>query len=61
MVERAISENPFFQDGELEFEAHKGHVVLRGQVSTFYKKQMAQEALRNIDGITQIENAVEVL
>ena len=61
LVEQAISQNPHLKKRELRFETHKGHVVLRGRVATFYQKQMAQEALRNVAGIQKIENALEVV
>jgi osmotically-inducible protein OsmY len=34
--------------------------VLQGVVGTFFQKQMAQEALRRVDGVQQIENNLEV-
>ncbi len=34
--------------------------MLRGTVKTYYHKQMAQEALRRVEGVDQIENQVEV-
>ena len=39
----------------------EGHVVLRGQVRSFYQTQMAQESVRHIDGITSIDNCLEVI
>jgi len=60
MVSSAISTNPYLAGRKLRFEAEAGRVVLRGTVSTFFQKQMAQEALRRIDGIQEIENQLEV-
>jgi len=34
--------------------------VLRGVVSSYYQKQMAQEAVRRLQGVEGIENHLEV-
>jgi osmotically-inducible protein OsmY len=41
-------------------ENHEGVLVLRGRVSSFYEKQLAQEAVRKLDGVDQIVNQIEV-
>ncbi|MFN9342710.1 MAG: BON domain-containing protein, partial [Planctomycetota bacterium] len=40
--------------------ADGGHLVLQGRVKSFFEKQMAQEALRTIDGVRTIDNQLEV-
>jgi osmotically-inducible protein OsmY len=35
-------------------------VILRGKVGSYFQKQMAQEALRGVDGVEAIENCLEV-
>jgi osmotically-inducible protein OsmY len=52
--------NPYVGRRNLRFEANEGRVVLRGTVQTFYEKQMAQEVVRRIDGVDQVDNLVEV-
>jgi osmotically-inducible protein OsmY len=47
-----------FQD--VRVEAADGRVTLKGSVRTFFQKQMAQEAVRRIDGVQQIENLLQV-
>jgi osmotically-inducible protein OsmY len=59
-VHVAIQSNPYLAGRKLRFEAENGRVVLQGTVGTFFQKQMAQEALRRIDGISEIENQLEV-
>lgn len=59
-VHSAIQTNPYLAGRKLRFEAAEGRVVLLGTVSTYFQKQMAQEALRRIDGIREIENQLEV-
>lgn len=59
-VSRALEGNPYLARRNLRFETHQGRVVLRGRVGSFFQKQMAQEALRAIDGVAEIENELEV-
>ena len=42
-------------------EYHDGVLVLHGQVPTFFQKQLAQEAVANLDGVRQVVNQVEVV
>jgi osmotically-inducible protein OsmY len=41
-------------------EAADGQVVLKGNVGSFFQKQMAQEAIRRVDGVERINNMLEV-
>ena len=41
-------------------EFHEGVLVLRGRVTSYYLKQLAQELVRDLDGIGAILNVVEV-
>gem|GEM_PF-573150 len=58
---RALSLNPYVPKKNLRVETHKGRVVLRGLVNSYFQKQMAQEALRRVDGIREICNELEVV
>ena len=40
---------------------HEGVLTLRGQVSRFYLKQVAQELIRRLDGAEEINNRLEVI
>ncbi|MFZ5832874.1 MAG: BON domain-containing protein [Planctomycetota bacterium] len=59
-VHRALSTNPYLGRRKLRLETHEGSVVLRGIVDTYFQKQMAQEALRQVEGVDQIVNELEV-
>jgi osmotically-inducible protein OsmY len=59
-VMEALTQNPYLPGRQLHFEAQHGKVVLRGVVGTYYQKQMAQETLRSIEGVHQIENLLQV-
>lgn len=59
-VDSVIKSNPFLAGRQLRFEAQEGRITLKGVVNSYFQKQMAQEALRKIDGVVEIENELEV-
>ncbi|HUT14032.1 MAG TPA: BON domain-containing protein [Thermoguttaceae bacterium] len=56
----ALERNPYLARRNLRFETYQGRVVLRGVVGSYFQKQMAQEAVRHIDGVDEIANELEV-
>jgi len=56
----ALSSNPHLFGHKLGYEAEEGTVVLKGVVNSYFQKQMAQEAIRRIDGVALIDNQLEV-
>lgn len=56
----ALSRNPHLSGRRLRFETEAGRVTLRGVVQSYFQKQMAQEALRHVDGVHEIFNELEV-
>ena len=60
VVGNVLKKSPYLSGRSLRFEASDGRVVLRGTVGSYYQKQMAQEALRSVEGIGTIENQLEV-
>jgi len=60
-VGSAIDHSPHFSARRVRFEAVDDCVILEGVVSTYFQKQMAQEAILRIDGIRQIENRLQVI
>ncbi len=42
-------------------EYANGLLVLRGALSSYYQKQLAQEAVRHVEGVRQIRNEIQVL
>ena len=56
----ALNESPYSMRRKWRFETTEGRVVLRGTVSSYFHKQMAQEALRRVEGIAEIHNQLEV-
>ena len=59
-IHEALVSNPHVPSCEVRVEAADGRVVLKGSVRSFFQKQMAQEAIRRIDGVESIENLLEV-
>jgi hypothetical protein len=59
-VQGALQRNPYPLLRSLFFEYEGGVVILRGRLPSYYYKQLAQEALRGIDGVTHVVNEIEV-
>ncbi len=61
-ISLALERSPHIgcRNHNLRIETEQGHVTLLGVVSSYYQKQMAQEALRRVDGVESIENHLEV-
>jgi len=56
----ALVRSPHVPHDALQFQTEEGRVILRGVVRSFFQKQMAQEALRRVDGVHEISNELEV-
>ncbi len=41
-------------------ECDRGVLLLRGRLSSFYHKQLAQEAVAGVRGVSQVVNEIEV-
>jgi len=59
-VSNAISRSPYLLTRKLRHETHQGRVVLQGTVESFFQKQMAQETVRIVDGVEEVDNQLEV-
>ena len=47
--------------GNLKAEYVEGLLILTGHVPTYYSKQVAQESVREVEHVLQIENRLEVV
>ncbi len=61
LVHAKLARNPYIAGRNLQVEVHQDAVVLKGVVSSYYQKQLAQEAVRVIEGIKQVRNELEVI
>lgn len=59
-VMSALTGSPHLPARNLRFETKEGRVTLRGVVGSYFQKQMAQEALLQIEGVSGIDNELEV-
>jgi osmotically-inducible protein OsmY len=59
-VDQAIQTSPYVSGRTLRFETDGSRVVLQGSVKSYFQKQMAQEVVRRVEGVEQIENCLEV-
>ncbi|MDG2381193.1 MAG: BON domain-containing protein [Pirellulaceae bacterium] len=59
-VEKALQLNPYLTRNGLRCETNQGRVILRGEVNSYFQKQMATETLRKLRGIEEIDNQLEV-
>jgi osmotically-inducible protein OsmY len=44
----------------VSYQYEEGVLTLNGRLSSFYQKQLAQESVRNLDGIRRVVNRIEV-
>lgn len=56
-----LAHHPHLGRRKLRCRAESDRVVIEGEVNSFYEKQLAQEALREVQGIEQVENQLEVV
>lgn len=60
-IHDALTTSPYLPSRrQVRIEAADGQVVLKGSVQSFFEKQMAQEAIRRVDGVQAINNQLEV-
>ncbi len=56
-----ILHQPHLTMQRLWCEFDRGRLFLRGQVPSFYFKQLAQEAVVGMEGVRQVVNEIEVV
>ena len=59
-AQQAVVEHPNLKGSKIRTRAENGKVTIDGSVQSYFEKQMAQEALRNLDGVLAIENELVV-
>ena len=60
-ISRAIRHSPYLFGATLLWNAEQGRVILKGTVPTWFLKQMIQETIRPIKGVSEIQNEVLVV
>lgn len=51
---------PYASFRHLRYDYRHGLLILRGQVRSYYEKQLAQEAVAGLRGVAQVVNEIEV-
>ncbi len=59
-AEAQLRSSPYLPLRKLRCEYNEGVLTIRGQVPTFYLKQLAQTRIRQVPGVEEINNRVEV-
>ncbi len=59
----ALEQSPHFRGRShlVHITEHDGRLVLYGRLPSFYLKQVLQTVLRGVDGVSEVENRVDVL
>ena len=53
--------SPYPELWRVTCEYHEGILTLRGRVSSYYMKQIAQTIVQHVDGVERVVNRVEVV
>lgn len=59
-VERRLRSNSFLSLRSVTCEVQQGRLTLRGQVPTYYLKQLAQVVAAQVEGAEELVNAIDV-
>jgi len=61
VVQATLARSPHITGRNLRVDLIDDEVILTGAVATYYQKQMAQESVRGIEGVTVVRNELEVM
>jgi len=61
LAERCLRRNPYLAIHKISCDYGDGALVLRGFLPTYYLKQVAQEAVAQLEEVGTIHNWIEVL
>lgn len=61
MAERRLSTDPHRALRSVSCDFRRGVLYLRGRLTSYYHKQLAQEAVARLDGVKRVVNEIEVL
>ena len=61
LAESKLRGNSYLALKHLSCEYENGTLVLRGCLPTYYLKQLAQETVAHLEGVTRVENQIQVL
>jgi osmotically-inducible protein OsmY len=59
-AKECLRASPYKAFAGVSCQCEHGVLLLRGRVSSFHHKQVAQEAVARVSGVTQVVNEIEV-
>lgn len=60
-ISQTFRASPYRDLQSLRYHCQGGTVLLTGVLPSFFLKQMAQESIRHVAGVVEIDNRVEVI
>ena len=60
-VAHVLSRNSHLGRRRLRAASDNGRVRLEGTVASYFQKQIAQEAVRRVEGVEEVDNQLEVV
>lgn len=60
-AEECLHKSLYLAVRHISCDYDRGVLFLRGRVITFYQKQLAQEAVAKVSGVTRVVNDIEVV
>jgi osmotically-inducible protein OsmY len=61
VAQACLRESPYLSVKSLSCQYDRGVLVLRGRLPSFYLKQLAQEAVADLEGVSEVVNKTEVV
>ena len=55
-----LQNSPYYAVRRVLCECDRGVLFLRGRLSSFHQKQVAQETVARVKGVTQVRNDIDV-
>ena len=59
-AEARLRRSPYAELRRISCELHDGVLILRGRVSCYYLKQVAQHSVCRLEGVVEIDNRLDV-
>ena len=61
LAQQRLRKSPYVTVRSVSCEYEAGVLFLRGRLASYYQKQLAQEAVAELEGVTQVVNQTEVI
>lgn len=59
-IDTVLHSNPYLAGRRFQVRREADGVTLEGRVGSYFQKQMAQEIILRIDGVSRIDNRLQV-